>query len=88
MECHRDPAHIQAISVIIVIVAFIDSVIIRAGIYALLVLWVNGKEGGARARAPSRCAAARSTDPGRMSPDRRTANRPARAGSVRGRGIP
>lgn len=81
MACHRDPAHIQAISVIIVIVAFIDSVIIRAGIYALLVLWVNGKEGGAqggaRVRAPSRCGAARSTDPGRMSPDRRTANRPS-----------
>lgn len=44
MACHRDPAHIQAISVIIVIVAFIDSVIIRAGIYALLVLWVNGRK--------------------------------------------
>ena len=40
----------------------------------------------ARARAP--CAvleAARSTDPGRTSPDRRTASRPARTGSVRGR---
>jgi hypothetical protein len=90
---HRGPPLIvKAIVVIIVIVAFIDSVTIWATIYGLLVLWVNRNR---RTRVPGirtltvirawlrvRWRQARNTDPGRTSPDRRTASRP---GSVSGR---